>query len=51
MKQVKSYPTNEMCMYPEHNPPMHIVLEPGEYEHECPACRKKQKIVVPLITV
>jgi len=30
-----------MCRHPEHNPPTMIVLEPGLYEHTCPACGKK----------
>ena len=38
------------CMDSEHNPPMHIVLAPGTYEHTCPSCGKKVKFTVPLIT-
>lgn len=26
------------CMNPEHDPPMHIVLSPGVWEHTCPGC-------------
>jgi hypothetical protein len=26
------------CISPEHNPPSHMVMEPGEYEWTCPAC-------------
>ena len=26
------------CNHPDHNPPAMIVLEPGFYEYECPAC-------------
>lgn len=29
------------CYHPEHNPPTHIVLEPGIYEHTCPGCSRK----------
>lgn len=29
------------CMDREHNPPAHIVLTPGVYEHTCPACGNK----------
>jgi hypothetical protein len=29
------------CFDPEHNPPSHIVLEPGTWEHTCPGCGKK----------
>lgn len=30
------------CRHPEHDPPGHIVLEDGIYEHECPACGATQ---------
>jgi hypothetical protein len=26
------------CLHPEHNPPSNIVLDPGVYQHTCPAC-------------
>lgn len=26
------------CAAPDHNPPMHIVLEPGTYQHTCSGC-------------
>lgn len=29
------------CRHPEHNPPSHIVLSPGTYEHTCPSCGNK----------
>lgn len=29
------------CLHPEHNPPTHIVLEPGIYEYVCPGCGAK----------
>ena len=38
------------CQDSEHEPPKHMVFEPGEYEHECPSCRKITKFTVPLIT-
>ncbi len=34
------------CQSPEHNPPNMIVLEPGVYEHTCPACGAKQVFTV-----
>ena len=37
------------CTHPGHNPPMHIVLEPGEYEYMCPACGKITTFTVPRI--
>lgn len=27
------------CLHPEHNPPSHLSLPPGTYEHVCPACK------------
>jgi len=38
------------CNSPEHNPPMHIVLQPGTYEWTCPVCGNVQTIIVPSIT-
>lgn len=29
------------CVHPEHKPPGMIVLEPGTWEHTCPACGEK----------
>lgn len=34
------------CMHPEHNPPKHMVFQPGHYEHECPGCGRKQQFFV-----
>lgn len=34
------------CFHPEHAPPMHIVLEPGTYEHTCPGCGAATVFVV-----
>jgi hypothetical protein len=38
------------CYHLEHNPPTHIVLDPGTYEYVCPGCDKTTKFVVPYIT-
>ena len=40
-------PKNITCNHPNHDPPNMIVLEPGVYEHECPSCGNKRRIVVP----
>jgi hypothetical protein len=37
------------CTHPEHDPPNMIVLEPGEYTWQCPACGKTVTFTVPLI--
>jgi hypothetical protein len=34
------------CRHPEHEPPTHIVLEPGTWEHTCPGCGCKRVFVV-----
>lgn len=37
------------CISREHEPPGNIVLQPGDYEYECPACGKVTYIHVPEI--
>jgi hypothetical protein len=44
LKKIKDL--SKPCLNPEHNPPMHIVLEPGVYEHTCPGCGKTQIFTV-----
>ena len=44
LRKIKDIPP--ACRHPEHNPPTHIVLEPGEYEHTCPGCGEKIKFIV-----
>jgi hypothetical protein len=34
------------CNNPEHNPPSHIVLQPGEHTYQCPGCGEKVTFVV-----
>jgi predicted RNA-binding Zn-ribbon protein involved in translation (DUF1610 family) len=48
-KKIKDYSPEDKCMSTEHNPPAHIVLQPGEYEYTCPSCGKTVKINIPLI--
>ena len=43
-------PRPEPCHHPDHNPPSHMVFEPGTYEHECSGCGKKLVFTVPRIT-
>lgn len=52
MKQIKKYTKENfpLCSNPEHNPPSHIVLDPGIYEHTCPSCGKTEQFEVPLVT-
>jgi hypothetical protein len=35
---VRVVPERPACADPEHNPPTHMVLEPGTYQHDCPRC-------------
>lgn len=37
------------CMYPEHNPPSHMVYSPGLWQHTCPSCGKTVRFRVPQI--
>lgn len=50
MKRIESWVDRirKMCQHPSHDPPNMIVLEPGVYEHECPACHEKQAVVIPI---
>ncbi len=38
------------CLHLEHNPPMHLVLQPGTYKYTCPGCGQQTVFVIPLIT-
>lgn len=40
IKKIEKEQEEKMCPSPEHNPPSHLYLEPGKYEHTCPACGK-----------
>lgn len=38
------------CMDPEHTPPTHICIPPGQgYRHVCPSCGKVTTIIPPQI--
>lgn len=37
------------CLSREHNPPSHMVYEPGTWEWTCPSCGKKTVFTVPRI--
>lgn len=41
------YEQEAPCFSPEHNPPMMMRLEPGEYIWTCPACGKQQFFTAP----
>lgn len=48
--KIKDFDKEQVCQHPEHNPPTMMVFEPGEYEHTCPNCGKKQRFIVGRIT-
>lgn len=37
------------CLHPEHDPPTTVVLKPGTYEYECPACGRTVQFDVPMV--
>lgn len=50
MPLIKILEPEKVCNNPEHNPPMHIYLEPGTYEYTCPGCGKKVTFTVNQVT-
>jgi hypothetical protein len=47
LRKIKGGYEKEHCISPEHNPPSHMVYEPGTYEYTCPACGKTIVFTVP----
>jgi hypothetical protein len=47
MKKIADFEKEHICRHPDHDPPTMIVLQPGIYEHKCPACGQKQIVVQP----
>lgn len=41
-KKIAEPPAAATCRHPDHDPPKLIVLEPGLYEHTCPACGRQR---------
>ena len=39
-------PPQKICLSPEHNPPSHLVQEPGTYTYQCPSCGQKTTYTV-----
>lgn len=46
IKKIETWPKIKQRLNPEHNPPTHICLEPGSYEHTCPGCGKTQQFTI-----
>jgi len=36
----------DVCRHPDHNPPSHMYLPNGQYEHECPGCKSITRLAV-----
>lgn len=45
-KKLKKSP----CTDREHNPPTHIVLDPGIYTWKCPSCGKEETFTIPQVS-
>jgi hypothetical protein len=45
-RKIADLPKEAICRHPDHEPPGHIVLPPGVYEHTCPGCGKTIQFVV-----
>ena len=39
------------CLSPEHDPPSHMVLDPGTYKYTCPMCGEAVTFTVPSVTL
>lgn len=46
LRKIDEGPRQLSCTDPEHMPPSHMLLEPGLYEHTCPACGQVRLIRV-----
>ena len=46
LRKISDWNPLKICAHPEHNPPGHIVLDPGTYEYECPGCGRKITFVI-----
>lgn len=36
--KIRDLDRQEMCVHPDHLPPLHKILPPGVYEHICEGC-------------
>ena len=46
MKKIASTFSPHPCRHPMHDPPGHIVLSPGVWEHSCPGCEAVTHVMV-----
>lgn len=45
--QARRLMKQDLCVHPQHEPPIMMQLEPGSYEWSCPACANVISFVVP----
>lgn len=45
-RKIRDLPKAHFCRHPSHNPPGHMVFQPGVYEHVCPGCGHTQIFTV-----
>lgn len=45
-RKISDLPDAKTCQDKEHNPPMHVCLPDGVYEHVCPSCGKRQVFTI-----
>lgn len=50
LRKISDIKFKKRCLSPEHNPPTHMYLEPGEYEYTCPSCGHVTTFIVPEIS-
>lgn len=46
IRKIADLPAHETCRDSEHNPPTHIYLSNGVYEHTCPSCKHTMQFTV-----
>lgn len=46
-RKIADLPSSRPCRHPDHEPPRLRLFTPGVYEHECPACHRVLRFVVP----
>lgn len=45
-RKIADFPKHVTCQHPDHSPPSMAMLDPGMYEHTCPACGHLTKFTV-----
>lgn len=45
-RKIAELPERERCMSRDHDPPSHMVLKPGVYEHVCSKCGRVTRFTI-----